>query len=206
MGKIKLNFRNLPVPEKVSRAQQIVTAVSGNDAFTTPSPTLPTITTATNALNTAYQAAQAARQAAKQATAELHVKEDALDKLISQLAAYVESVAGDNEILVQSAGMNIKAPAFSPTDVPGQPQALTATAGDRDGEIDLSWDKVAGAKSYLIEKSPDPPGTWTHAAATTKSNHTIDGLTSGTRFWFRVSALNANGQSGWSDPAMKIAP
>lgn len=47
-------------------------------------------------------------------------------------------MAGDNEILVQSAGMDIKAPAFSPTDVPGQPQALIATAGDRDGEIDIA--------------------------------------------------------------------
>jgi len=40
----------------------------------------------------------------------------------------------------------------------------------------------------------------------TKSTTTIDGLTSGTRYWFRVAAVAALGQSGWSDPATKIAP
>ena len=32
------------------------------------------------------------------------------------------------------------------------------------------------------------------------------GLTSGTRYWFRVAAAGASGQGGWSDPATKIAP
>src|SRR2546421_5658761 len=81
-------------------------------------------------------------------------------------------------------------------------------AGDHDGEIDLSWDTVSGAKSYIIEQSGDPvtPTTWTHKGVSTKSSYTASGLTSGTRYWFRVAAVNNNGQSGWSDPAMKIAP
>ncbi len=104
--------------------------------------------------------------------------------------------------------MDVRAPAVATTDPPGQPQALTPTAGDREGEIDLSWDTVAGAKSYVIEKSVDPvtPTTWSHAGVSTRSNFTANGLTSGTRYWFRVAAVNNNGQSGWSDPAMKIAP
>jgi fibronectin type III domain protein len=85
---------------------------------------------------------------------------------------------------------------------------LGATAGDHDGEIDLSWDTVDGAKSYVIEQSLDPPTvtSWGHAGVSTKSSAAINGLTSGTRYWFRVAAVNANGTSGWSDPATKIAP
>jgi hypothetical protein len=37
------------------------------------------------------------------------------------------------------------------------PTGLSATAGDHEGEIDLTWDTVKGAKSYVLERSPDPP-------------------------------------------------
>ena len=104
--------------------------------------------------------------------------------------------------------MDTRAAATPTPDPPGQPQDLTPTAGDRDGEIDLSWDTVTGAKSYVIDKNGDPvkPTSWTHAGVSTKSNFTARGLTSGMRYWFRVAAVNSNGQSGWSNPATKIAP
>ncbi|HBB96845.1 MAG TPA: hypothetical protein DC054_15815 [Blastocatellia bacterium] len=126
---------------------------------------------------------------------------------MSQCSGYVESVAGNDETLISSAGMDTRAPASAST-MPDPPSGLEATVGDRDGEIDLSWDPVSSARSYVIQQSPDPPSatTWTHAGASTKSSTTITGLTPGTRYWFRVSAIGAIGQSGWSDPATKIAP
>lgn len=208
MPKIKLNFSRLSLPEKIARAQQIVDALTGNASFPTPTPPLAGITTAINNLDTAFAAALAARQTAKEKTSDQNVKEDALDKLVSQIAAYVESVAVDDEVMVQSAGMDIKSVGSASSDTPLQPQSLTPSAGDHDGEIDLSWEPVSGAKSYVVERSVDPPtpASYAHDAVVTKSKHTAAGLTSGTRYWFRVAAVNNNGQSGWSDPATKIAP
>jgi hypothetical protein len=208
MAKIKLNLSTLSIPHKLGKAQQIVAALTGNASFATPSPSLANITTAINDLSTAYADAQAARQAARLATVAQNHKEDALDQLLTQLAGHVESVAGDNEQLILSAGMDTRAAATPTPDPPSQPQDLTPTAGDRDGEIDLSWDTVTGAKSYVIDKSGEPatPTSWAHAGVSTKSRFTAEGLTSGTRYWFRVAAVNNNGQSGWSDPATKIAP
>jgi hypothetical protein len=127
--------------------------------------------------------------------------------MMSQCASYVESVAGNDETLIMSAGMDTRAPASAST-IPDTPSAQIATVGDRDGELDLSWDPVPGTRSYVIQQSPDPPSAtaWTHAATSTRSSTTINGLTPGTRYWFRVSAIGASGQSGWSDPATKIAP
>lgn len=84
---------------------------------------------------------------------------------------------------------------------------VSATEGDHEREIDLSWDTVKGAKSY-IERSPDPPTatSWMHETVSLKSTATVGGLVSGTRYWFRVAAVMSSGQSGWSDPATKIAP
>jgi hypothetical protein len=208
MSKIKLNLSSLTVPQKLAKAQQIVSALTGNGSFPTPSPALANITSAVTELDAAASAVQTARQTAKEKTSTQNQKEDALDQLLTKLAAYVESVAGSNEQLILSAGMDTRAAAVATTDPPGQPQALTPTAGDHDGEIDLSWDTVSGAKSYVIDKSGDPvtPTSWSHAGVSTQSNFTAAGLISGGRYWFRVAAVNNNGQSGWSDPATKIAP
>jgi hypothetical protein len=208
MPKIKLNLSTLTIPEKIARSQQIVASLTGNANFTTPHPTLAQVTTAINELETANNAAQAARQEAKARTVAQNNKEEALDRILTQLVAYVESVAADDEELILSAGMNVRAANASVSSAPSAPPSLTATAGDHDGEIDLSWDTVRGARSYVIERSADPPTetSWTHAAISTRSQTTIEDLTSGTRYWFRVAAVTATGQSGWSNPAMKIAP
>ena len=208
MAKIRLNLSSLTVSEKIAKANNIAASLTGNPNYSNPSPAPASINTAANELKTAADEVLAVRQTAKEKTSIQNQKEDALDRLLTQCAAYVESVAGDNEQMILSAGMDMRAAAVASTEPPPQPQGLTATAGDHDGEIDLSWDTVAGAKSYVIEKSSDPATATTrsHAGVSTRSTFAVQGLTSGTRYWFRVAAINSNGQSGWSDPAIKIAP
>ena len=210
MARIKLNLRSLSIPEKLARAQQVVRALTGNPNFTSPHPPLAQVTAAIDDLEAASNAAQAARQEAKARTSAQNTKEDALDQILTQLVAHVESVAGNDDELIMSAGLDVRAaptPARSNA-TQSAPPSLTATAGDHDGEIDLSWDTVRGARSYVIERSADPPSetTWAHSGVSTRSRTTIEGLTSGTRYWFRVAAITSSGQTPWSNPAMKIAP
>lgn len=208
MAKIRLNLADLSVQEKLAKAQQIITSLTGNESFPSLTPPLTSLVSAMGDLKTADDEVQRIRQTAKEKTNMRNLKEDRLDLVLTQTAAFVESVAGDDEQLILSAGMDIRTPGVAMTDSPRQPQGLTATAGDHDGEIDLSWDTVSGAKSYVIEQSGDPvtPTTWAHGGVSTRSFYTTNQLTSGARYWFRVAAVNNNGQSGWSDPAMKIAP
>jgi hypothetical protein len=93
--------------------------------------------------------------------------------------------------------MDAKAPPSAPQ-MPDTPTGLESTVGDHDGQLDLSWDPVSGAKSYVIQQSADPPAatSWTHDTTSTKSSTTVDGLTSGTRYWFRVSAVGPRGRVG----------
>jgi len=208
MAKIRLNLAPLSVPQKLAKAQQIITSLTGNESFPTVTPPLTALVAAMGDLKTADDEVQSVRQTAKEKTNMRNLKEDRLDLVLTQTAAYIESVAGDDEQLILSAGLDIRAAGVATTDPPTQPQDLTATAGDHEGEIDLSWDTVSGAKSYVIEQTGDPatPTTWAHGGVSTRSIYTAKNLISGTRYWFRVAAVNNNGQSGWSDPAMKIAP
>lgn len=207
MSKVKLNIRNLSATELVAKARQIGAALTGNPHFATPPVTQ--ITAAADELEAAHATAQAARQTALTQTNILNEKIDALVATLRQAAGYIESVAGDDETKILSAGVHVKSTAASTStgDIVA-PAGLSASAGDHEGEIDLIWDKVKGAKSYVLERSPDPPTaiSWAHEAVSTRSSATASGLTSGTRYWFRVAAVTSAGQSGWSDPAIKMAP
>jgi predicted phage tail protein len=126
---------------------------------------------------------------------------------LRKLAAYVESIADKDETIIASAGMQTKAIRTPPTTL-SPPEALSAMAGNREGEINLTWRKVENSRSYIIQISPDPPSadSWGHAETVTVTSKAIQNLTSGKKYWFRVAAIGSLGQSGWSEPATKIAP
>jgi hypothetical protein len=207
MPKFKLNLRNLSVTEKIARAQQIVAALTGNSNFPTPHPTLAEVMAAADALETAANAAQAVRLEARRSTATRDRKEDDLTQLLTQLGSYVESVSGSDESLILSAGLELRASNTPDTSTPTAPETLTATTGDHEAEIELSWDAVRGARSYVVERSTDPQaGPWTQVGITPRSSLILEGLDSGTRYYFRVAAITLNGQSPWSNHAVKVAP
>lgn len=56
--------------------------------------------------------------------------------------------------------------------------------------VTLSWAKVAGAKYYKVEQSADGK-KWTTAATVTTNTATVNSLKAGTKYQFRVTALDA---------------
>ena len=208
MAKVKLDFKGLSPADKIIRAEQIVATLNGNPNFPTPNPPLLTITTAANTLRASIVETQQARQLAQAKTVAQNDDEDALDQLMRQLAAYIENVSGGDEKMILSAGVSLRSPSTATSDTLAAPTALSATEGDHEGEIDLHWNSVKRARSYVVEHSADPPTdtSWAQAQVVVSSSATVSGLTRGAKHWFRVAAVGANGQSGWSDPAVKIAP
>jgi hypothetical protein len=207
MARVRLNLRGLNVPAKIAKGRHIVTSMTDNKNFATPTPPLTEVSAALVALETAAAQVQLARSEVTTRTVNQDNAESRLDQLLTQLAGYVESVAGKDDTVITSAGMETKAAPSTPT-LPSVPQAVSAAAGDHDGELLLWWKPVPNAKSYVIESSTDPATTtsWEHAGIATSATKTITNLKSGTRFWFRVAAVGAGGQSGWSEHATKVAP
>jgi Fibronectin type III domain len=207
MARIRLNLRNLSVTEKIAKGRHIVTAMTDNASFPNPSPSLAEVTTSLDELATAYAAVQTAKSEVTTRVVAQDNAETKVDQTLTKLAGYVESVAGNDEGIITKAGMEIKASRSTPA-LPVAPQALTATAGDRDGEINLSWKPVSNARSYTIEASTDPanPTSWTHVGIATSGSKVITNLKAGTRYWFRVASIGVMGQSGWSEHATKTVP
>lgn len=208
MARVKLNLKSLSIPEKTARAQQIVAALTGNPHFPAPHPTLAEITTSINELEAAANAAHAGRLEAKRLTAAQSLKEEAFDRLMSQLAAHVQSVAGDDEEIILSAGLELRgANAPASGELMG-PETLTAEVGHHDGIVNLGWATVRGARAYVVEYCLEgaADAAWTHAGVTPRPLMNVEGLTSGARYRFRVAAVTLRGQTPWSNHAVKTAP
>jgi hypothetical protein len=207
MPRIRLNLRNLTIPEKLAKGRQIVTAMQNNTSFATPVPALADVTARLDQLEKAFNSVQSAKSEVSARVLTQDNAEADVDQILTQLGGYVEAVAGRDDTLITSVGMDTKASRSTPTS-PGEPQSVGAVAGSHEGVILLSWKPVPNAKSYTIESSTDPatPASWTHVAIATSAAKAISNLKTGTRYWFRVAAVSAGGQSGWSEQATKVAP
>ena len=86
----------------------------------------------------------------------------------------------------------------TPVTTPGTPTALSGTADDTSVVLNWTAPTVTGGTAitdYTVESSSDSGTTWTafsHDASTTASLR-VTGLTNGTAYTFRVSAVNAVG-------------
>jgi fibronectin type 3 domain-containing protein len=87
----------------------------------------------------------------------------------------------------------------APATPPAAPTGLQATAGN--AQVSLSWTASTSATSYHVKRSTTSGGPYTQVAAPTITSDTDTGLSSGTTYYYVVSALNATGESANSAQA-----
>ena len=207
MAQIKVAIGKMPVPKKIQFVRQIVQEMSKNGKFNSPSPDLTTLAAAANALESAYNTAQAARANAKEQTSLMNKKVSNLETLVMQEASYVQSVSGGDKATIESAGFAVRT---DPTRI-GQldaPAVVKVLTGHSDGTVQISWQKVHGARAYNIERALDASQglEWSNVCSSSKTKAVVNSMQSGLRYWFRVAAIGSAGQGPWSDPVSKIAP
>lgn len=79
------------------------------------------------------------------------------------------------------------------------PANLAANGGV--GEITLTWDASAGATGYSVKRSTASTGPYAPIASTSAPTYTDSGVTGGTVYFYVVSSLAPDGESGVSAPA-----
>lgn len=103
-----------------------------------------------------------------------------------------------NTVLVDHLHIQVSNPSSDPP--AGNPSGLTATAVSS-SRIDLQWtDGVSNETAYRIERSPDGNTGWAEVAALAANSESWgnSGLAASTTYYYRVSAYNLNGSSGYT--------
>lgn len=85
---------------------------------------------------------------------------------------------------------------------PPMPTGLTATAGN--GSASLSWTASAGATKYDVYKQIG--SDYPYLAQTTSTTYTATGLTNGTVYYFKVSALDDTNKESAATAAVSVTP
>ena len=203
MSKVKIGFSLLDVPKQVERSRLIQGALTGNASYATPVPSLATVKTATDNLETAYNES---RGRDKNKIQIMKLRRAEMLALITQLAAYVQSTSGGDTEIILSSGFDIIVRG-APQPPVGQVLNLRLSNGTVSGKVKALWDKVPGARLYVITASIDPLDMKLSEfkGVSTKTRFQIEGLTPGTKYWVRVAAIGKDGLGNWSDIASKIA-
>ncbi len=206
MSLIKMRLKDMPIPDKIQFARQIAQAMQGNTAFPTPTPALPALTEGAHELEDAYNAALAARQAAKMKTSIQEVRSAELDGVLTLLALYVENASNGDKAGIESAGFSVRNPPAPIGTLPA-PVDVQVAPSEHAGTADVAWKAVRGAKAYCIERAADAPALdWGVIGSSTKREASLNSMVSGSKYWFRVAAIGAAGQSAYSDPVPLFAP
>jgi hypothetical protein len=89
-------------------------------------------------------------------------------------------------------------------DAPPAPTNLAASPGKK--KITLTWSASPGANSYKVKRSLTNGGPYTTIATNvTATSYANGGLTTGTRYYYVVSAVNSGGESPNSNQATAVS-
>jgi hypothetical protein len=177
----------------ITYADNVVTRMTGNAHFPSPSPALATVSAAMSDL----QNAETATLNTKGSAATRNAKKATLVSLLQQLRTYVQSIVDGNEengpAIIQSAGMAVKKTATR------HPRVFAALAGAVSGTVKLVAPAAGHRVSYAWQYSVDGK-TWIDLALTLQAKTTLTGQTPGTVMQFRYRWVLKTGESDWSAP------
>jgi hypothetical protein len=195
-------FEKMTDVDFLAKTRLVVSEMTGNTNFATPTPALASITTLADAFETAIAVAEAGGSYDKS------VRDNKKGELIDamhNLSSYVLFTAAGDSLVAESSGFDLAKPA-SPQGPLAKPEGLLLSDGINSGELFLVFDKVRGARSYIYQIALDPLSEntqWTTAHGTVRKN-LFTGLESGKKYWVRVAAVGINGQVVYSDPVARI--
>ncbi len=201
IAKITMAFGRLSDPKLITKALAILTAMTDNVNFPTPSPALADI----SASITDFQAAVNA--AAQRDRTKVVLKNRARVSLIENLKSlgnYVTFTANTDSAILSSSGFDLRK---NPQPViVGKPIGLVED-GINSGELINSADSAKNGKSFVHQYTPDPlteDSIWTSYTSTSKK-YVFTGLIRAQVYWCRVGVIGAKNQVVFSDPLSRVA-
>ena len=184
-----------------SKAQTVITKMTGNPGLLNPIITLPVLTAKQIAFATAV--ANAAN-GGKEATAIKNEKRDELLTALRQEAAYVQSVAGEDLVLLLSSGF--EAMSTNRAQVQLEKPVIDLIDNPMSTQLGLRLQPVYTAAAYEVRIRYGTNGWEAVGVFTQARSIIIPGRTPGTVYDVQARAVGGTtGYSDWSDPVSHMA-
>ena len=183
--------------ELLASTENIISSMSGNAVYPSPSPTIPAIATAKTEFGAALAAAS---KGGTDLTAIKNAKRGVLGVMLRELAAYVSVACRGNMVDLISSGFPIQKPVRTPVGILPTPDAPTLTRGELTGSLDASTPPIANASTYnwRVALPGNPPDIKVRVQSTAAST-TFLNLIPGQIYIVDVNAVGAAGQGNYSD-------
>jgi hypothetical protein len=190
-----------PIPDLITYARAILSAMNANPNFPNPSPPLGEIGKSVDDLESAEKIAQGRARGSALARDE---KRTAMVAKLQLLKSYVQTAADANHAvaadIITSAAMVVrKVPTRAkrtfqvrPGPVSGSVKVLVPSAGHR---VAYDW-----------EYSADGGSTWQQVPSTLQASTTVSGLVVGSTYEFRYRVVGKTGAADWSAPVSFKVP
>lgn len=171
--------------------------MSGNPHFPDPEPSMTELQAACAELRIAIQEAE---DRGRRAIFRKDQAVETIDRCLTRLAGYVNSVAlGDATKLLSSGFELTKRP--EPISTLSRPKGLRNMRSSYPGVVDLVWDNVPGTLVYEVEQRLSSWGNeeeWRRVALTSKPRYKMSGLEPYSNQVFRVRAVGTKTESPYS--------
>jgi hypothetical protein len=192
--KISIALARLNDANLILKTEVILSALTNNNYFPTPTPSLASINTILVDFKTACTKVK--KDGSKLELVEKNEKRNQLLKLLNNLGLYVQLEGNDNEMALASSGFTLqKKP--QPVGVLEKPKNFVVIPLYT-GSIKLKIKAINGAKSYQYEYRKKTENTW-QSIVNTKAYITIYQLESGVEYEFRVAGVGAVTTRVYSD-------
>jgi hypothetical protein len=196
---IALGLSKLTVPQLIANSNSYVQHMTGNAFFITPNPPLATLSAQVSKVEAALTLS-ATR--VKGSVAAMHTEQRSLNILLKSLATYVEETANATPEqaleIAQSTTMPIK------KQMVRAPKVFAVKLTSTPGEVLLNTKAVKKAiYTYAMTTDPATVTSWVNIIVNNDVKNLHSGLSSGTRYYFRVATTVKGVQSPWS-PTINI--
>ena len=208
MSKLKLELTKKTVLQKLAMGANHITAMDGNANYpeATRVPTDAQFQLVQDNLQQTSDAAAAAESSYKAAINARDSAEAEWDLKMTARAGNCEAVTPNDLVALSTTGLPLRTTPGPIGPMP-PPSNLRASMSEMEGQINLAWDTVHGASSYIVDcKEHDTPQPWQQVKVVKQSHCTSTDHTPGKVYAFRVRALGTDGEGPWSDETVKMSP
>jgi hypothetical protein len=207
-GKVKMDLSGKTNSVLVPYIANHITQMTGNPNFLTPLPAAVDFLAMFTSYSDAVAAAIAAETAWKDANALRDQLRHEMVVMMTGRAGYIQEASNGNRQVIVSSGLGVKNPP-TPAGVLPPPLGLRVDLNGTVGKMILNWGAVSGNGGYLLQQAivvNGVVGSWELIEVGPKPTITLNGMTVGVEYAFRVAAIGGiGGKSDWSTVVMRTA-